>query len=110
MKVIIVSKVLHERVEAVSFFSHKLEVVEGGQDDMVTTLDQADGSQQLQHQGLGAQRVVHQAQGDAVDGLSVLNHHVEAVLEQNSVYRDKIKFTRTMRLLRTCEYMLTLSL
>lgn len=38
--------------------THLLEVVEGSQDDVVATSDQADSSQQLQHQSLGPAETV----------------------------------------------------
>ena len=59
---------------------HLFEIIEGHQDYVVSTLEQANRSQQLQHQSLRAQLLMHQRQRDAGDGLRVLNHHVEAVL------------------------------
>lgn len=47
--------------------SHLLEVVEGSQDDVVATSDQADSGQQLQHQSLGPAETPREA-GGAVGG------------------------------------------
>ena len=75
-----VHKVLHERLEAVLVAANVLEAVEGAEDDLVTAFDQADGGQQLQHQRLGAQALVVEAERDARDGRVVSNHQIEAVL------------------------------
>ena len=50
------------------------------EDDVVAALQQTDGSQKLQDQGFSPQLLVDQTQGDRVDGLLVLDHHVEAKL------------------------------
>lgn len=88
--------------------THLLEVVKGGQDDVVATSDQADGGQQLQHQRLGPVEtqgargsglwggrgdrgmgdrgwvlpgvLVVEAQGDLVDAGWVVHHQAEARL------------------------------
>ena len=63
-----VGEVDHERLEAVRLPHLQLEVVEGGQDDLVAALHQADGRQQLQHERLRPQLLVHEAEGDRLDG------------------------------------------
>lgn len=57
-----------------------LEVIEGREDDLMAALDEADGSQEFQHERLRAERVVDEGECDAVDGFPMLDHHVEAIL------------------------------
>lgn len=80
MKIIIIHKVLHERVKPPGLSNDLLKVIEGREYDLVAALDQADGSQQFQHQGFGPQRVVDQGESYTVDRFTMLDHHVEAIL------------------------------
>ena len=81
MELLIVLKVVHERLKAVFLRAALLEVVEGVEDDLVATADQADRSEQLEHERLGTKTPVVQAQRNTVNGLFVCKHQVEAILK-----------------------------
>ena len=60
--------------------NYLFKVIKCSQDDGVTIFQQANCSKKFQHQCFRSQFFVDQAQGDGVDGLLVLDDHVEPEL------------------------------
>lgn len=84
MEDFVVEEVVHEGLEAVGLVTDFLEVVESRQYNFMSAFDQADGGKQFKHKRLRPEALVDQAEGDAVDGLAMLYHHVEAILEKTA--------------------------
>lgn len=81
MKAIIIHEVLHEGMKPPRLADDLLKVIEGREYDLVASLHEADGCQQLEDKRLRPQGVVDEGECDAVDRFTMLDYHVEAVLK-----------------------------
>jgi len=88
----VLSEVVHERFEPVNLLVSVLEVVEGAQDNTVSTVYQTHGRQQFQDKRLGAVLTMLETESDRVDSLLVADDHVKAVL----VVHDRAQTPHTL--------------
>lgn len=79
MENVVVNKVIHESLEASHFLADNFEIIKRRENDLMASFNQTNSGQEFQDKRFGSKRFVDKTKGNAIDGLPMLDHHIEAI-------------------------------